>query len=406
MKKIICFVASLALVLTACSKPHERVNTSENSGYDANYSFSESSGQDITSSESKYKIPEENDPPVILLDKEKEFWKGYSDTYSVLEQGWANNEYYFIILKHKETEQTKLVFYDVEKEKVIDFGNIEIGFEKDSSLRNYFFSKEDAFYIMINHSQFLKICFENLELSYVDANIWSSWGNKNTIKNIFISPLGMVAELADEFTIYLYDILSRDNMTVIDVSEIAKEGIVLNQGVSWSFTGEYFEIFINELRYKHADDRISDDVCYAVFSSSGEFLRYVYGNFGTWDYDSIWLYHCDEEDKFPLSHNKWSVYSLSNPEKEPVEIQLSDFVDGGDFPIYSMHHIREYRGPDATRTRILKIDISNGTVETVAVFDGNIFFRSEPSYDGKYFAEYNYDYKSGEFFLYFLETLH
>lgn len=385
MKKIFAAVLAVLMMLTACTKPVEQESESS---------------EENSQSESKSFVSDENDLPITSVEKEQKFWKQYSDEYSVLEDGWANDEYYFTILKHKESEKTKLLFYDVEKEKIIDFGNIEIGFsESDFTFRYHFFSKDDAFYIMINRSQFLKIVFESLELSYIDTDIWDYWGNKSLIHDIFVSPFGTVAELIDESTIYLYDILAKDDITVIDTSEIAKEGILLNQGIQWSFNGKYFEIFVNEAWLIYASDRIYDNCCYALFSSDGEFIRYAYGNWGSWDNDSVWLYHDYRES--PISHDRWSVYSLLNPEEEAKEVYMSNFAENGFLPMYSVHHMREYREED-NKTRILKIDVLTGTAKVVAIFDGNYFVNTSPSPSGKYFAKYSFNYESEEFFYYFL----
>ena len=113
MKKIICFLLIFTMMLTACSKRNvEIVDPTKPIENDSELVVSE--GEESMTSE------EWEELPLVSLSENIEFWREYSEKYDVRIDGWASDNYYFIILKSKEDENFRYLFWDVKNEKIID----------------------------------------------------------------------------------------------------------------------------------------------------------------------------------------------------------------------------------------------------------------------------------------------
>ena len=91
MKKIICILLIFTMMLTACSKRNvEIVDPTKPIENDSELVVSE--GEESMTSE------EWEELPLVSLSENIEFWREYSEKYDVRIDGWASDNYYFIIL--------------------------------------------------------------------------------------------------------------------------------------------------------------------------------------------------------------------------------------------------------------------------------------------------------------------
>ena len=201
---------------------------------------------------------------------------------------------------------------------------------------------------------------------------------------IFFSPNGITAELVDENSILIYDALAPDKAKLIKTNDIAKEGIQLNQGISWSRTGEYF-VFVN---HHYSDDIFEDGEC-SVFDKNGAFIRYIYGSNMQWDYDSVWASHV-----YTTAHKGpevWSIYSITDPQKEPIEVEDIFSLRGSVDPRNGIYYA-DIPNEDRTARTVIMVDTNSGVVKPCFRYGMNVFGFGQCSPDGKFYAKYRCNY--------------
>ena len=292
-RKILSVLGVLMAVLmaltafSACNKTPAGADSSGGSGESVSTeqggepSVSES-GAESRESGAQNESFEQSDIPFITFEKEKELWSSYSEKYTLYSCDWANERYFAIVLKSKSDDSYKIVFWDTENSAIVDVK------DPDEEERQHFYSldtgfafcRDNAYFILADSGRFFRISFDTFECSLVDG-VKKIYPQEKVRDVIFFSPNGIAAELVDENSILIYDALAPDKAKLIKTNDIAKEGIQLNQGISWSRTGEYFA-FMN-----HGEGEMFEDNEYSVFDKNGAFIRYIYGSNMQWDYDSV-----------------------------------------------------------------------------------------------------------------------
>ena len=366
MKKIICFLLIFTMMLTACSKRNvEIVDPTKPIENDSELVVSE--GEESMTSE------EWEELPLVSLSENIEFWREYSEKYDVRIDGWASDNYYFIILKSKEDENFRYLFWDVKNEKIIDLGE----HETELFLANHTFSRDGKFYMISSPDRIMEIELGSFEILYIDIKIPDGYIEKELQNTLSLSPLGIVAEFKDEFTLLIYDIFNPEQKKTVNLNEAAPLGAMLNQGINWSFDGKYFSVFVYE-----EDGEYHEDSTYAIFNFEGEYIRNVTGaDREIWDKDQVWTWSYEDENE-----GKFLIYSLKESDSEPIKV--SQYVS-------DLNQIRPRNGiyyyqqenDDKTECKIIMVDSLKGIYKPVARFDvGSFGWIPEISPNGKHIA--------------------
>ena len=323
---------------------------------------------------------EQSDIPFITFEKEKELWSSYSENYTLYSCDWANERYFAIVLKSKSDDSYKIVFWDTENSAIVDvkdpgeeerqhFYSLDTGFA---------FCRDNAYFILADSGRFFRISFDTFECSLVDG-VKKIYPQEKVRDVIFFSPNGIAAELGDENSILIYDALAPDKAKLIKTNDIAKEGIQLNQGISWSRTGEYFA-FMN-----HGEGEMFEDNEYSVFDKNGAFIRYIYGGNMQWDYDSVWASHV-----YTTAHKGpevWSIYSIDEPQKEPIEVEDIFLLRGSVDPRNGIYYAG-IPNEDRTARTVIMVDTNSGVVKPCFRYEMNVLGGGQCSPDGKFYAKY------------------
>ena len=350
--------------LAACNKAPAGADSSGGS------SESESTEQGGESSE-QTSTTEENNVPFLTFEKEKEFWSAYSEKYTLYSCDWANDRYFAIVLKSKSDGSYKIVFWDTENSAVIEAKYLDEKSAFAALDTNASFSRDNAFYLCSDSGQFFRISFDTFECSPAYNALFSEEG--------FISRKGTVAELVDKNSIRLYDVLAPNEQLLIKTDDI----IQLNQGISWSFNGEYFAVM------NHGEGETLEDNEYSVFDKNGAFVRYVYGSDIFWDYNSAWLTHSYPSDSEEA--DVWSVYSLDEPEKAPYNIEDVFSMRNCISPRNGIYYADVPSEDRAFRT-VTMVDTSSGAVKPCFEYGiGELgFIKRSPN--GNFLAAYRCEY--------------
>ena len=361
--------------LSACNKAPDGAENNDGSGE----SISESSN-----SGAQNESFEQSDIPFITFEKEKELWSSYSEKYTLYSCDWANDRYFAIVLKSKSDDSYKIVFWDTENSAIVDVK------DPDEEERQHFYSlstniafcRDNAYFILAGSGRFFRISFDTFECSLVDG-VKKIYPQEKVRDVIFFSPNGIAAELVDENSILIYDALAPDKAKLIKTNDIAKEGIQLNQGISWSRTGEYFA-FMN-----HGEGEMFEDNEYSVFDKNGAFIRYIYGSNMQWDYDSVWASHV-----YTAAHKGpevWSIYSITDPQKEPIEVEDIFSLRGSVAPRNGIYYAN-LPNEDRTARTVIMVDTNSGVVKPCFCYGMNVFGFGQFSPDGKFYAIYRRNY--------------
>ncbi len=327
---------------------------------------------------------EQSDIPFITFEKEKELWSSYSENYTLYSCDWANERYFAIVLKSKSDDSYKIVFWDTENSAIVDVK------DPDEEERQHFYSlstniafcRDNAYFILAGSGRFFRISFDTFECSLVDG-VKKIYPQEKVRDVIFFSPNGIAAELVDENSILIYDALAPDKAKLIKTNDIAKEGIQLNQGISWSRTGEYFA-FMN-----HGEGEMFEDNEYSVFDKNGAFIRYIYGSNMKWDYDSVWASHV-----YTAAHKGpevWSIYSITDPQKEPIEVEDIFSLRGSVDPRNGIYYAG-IPNEDRTARTVIMVDTNSGVVKPCFRYGMNVLGGGQCSPDGKFYTKYRCNY--------------
>ena len=327
---------------------------------------------------------EQSDIPFITFEKEKELWSSYSENYTLYSCDWANERYFAIVLKSKSDDSYKIVFWDTENSAIVDVK------DPDEEERQHFYSlstniafcRDNAYFILAGSGRFFRISFDTFECSLVDG-VKKIYPQEKVRDAIFFSPNGIAAELVDENSILIYDALAPDKAKLIKTNDIAKEGIQLNQGISWSRTGEYFA-FMN-----HGEGEMFEDNEYSVFDKNGAFIRYIYGGNMQWDYDSVWASHV-----YTTAHKGpevWSIYSIDEPQKEPIEVEDIFSLRGSVDPRNGIYYAG-IPNEDRTARTVIMVDTNSGVVKPCFRYEMNVLGGGQCSPDGKFYTKYRCNY--------------
>ena len=326
----------------------------------------------------------ENSVPFLTFEKEKELWSAYSEKYTLYSCDWANDRYFAIVLKSKSNDSYKIVFWDTENSAIVDVK------DPDEEERQHFYSldtgfafcRDNAYFVLAGSGRFFRISFDTFECSLVDG-VKKIYPQEKVRDVIFFSPNGIAAELVDENSILIYDALAPDKAKLIKTNDIAKEGIQLNQGISWSRTGEYFA-FMN-----HGEGEMFEDNEYSVFDKNGAFIRYIYGSNMQWDYDSVWAYHV-----YTAAHKGpkvWSIYSITDPQKEPIEVEDIFSLRGSVDPRNGIYYA-DIPNEDRTARTVIMVDTNSGVVKPCFRYEMNVLGGGQCSPDGKFYTKYRCNY--------------
>ena len=376
--------------LSACNKIPAGADSSGGSGESVSTeqggepSVSES-GAESGESGAQNESFEQSDIPFITFEKEKELWSSYSENYTLYSCDWANERYFAIVLKSKSDDSYKIVFWDTENSAIV------VVKDPDEEERQHFYSldtgfafcRDNAYFILADSGRFFRISFDTFECSLVDG-VKKIYPQEKVRDVIFFSPNGITAELVDENSILIYDALAPDKAKLIKTNDIAKEGIQLNQGISWSRTGEYF-VFVN---HHYSDDIFEDGEC-SVFDKNGAFIRYIYGSNMQWDYDSVWASHV-----YTTAHKGpevWSIYSITDPQKEPIEVEDIFSLRGSVDPRNGIYYA-DIPNEDRTARTVIMVDTNSGVVKPCFRYGMNVFGFGQCSPDGKFYAKYRCNY--------------
>ena len=361
--------------LAACEKAPAGADSSGGSGE----SVSES-GESGAQNESF----EQSDIPFITFEKEKGLWSSYSEKYTLYSCDWANERYFAIVLKSKSDDSYRIVFWDTENSAIVDVK--DPGEEERqhfySLSTNIAFCRDNAYFILADSGRFFRISFDTFECSLVDG-VKKIYPQEKVRDAIFFSPNGIAAELVDENSILIYDALAPDKAKLIKTNDIAKEGIQLNQGISWSRTGEYFA-FMN-----HGEGEMFEDNEYSVFDKNGVFIRYIYGSNMKWDYDSVWASHV-----YTTAHKGpevWSIYSITDPQKEPIEVEDIFSLRGSVDPRNGIYYAG-IPNEDRTARTVIMVDTNSGVVKPCFCYGMNVLGGGQCSPDGKFYTKYRCNY--------------
>ena len=361
--------------LAACEKAPAGADSSGGSGE----SVSES-GESGAQNESF----EQSDIPFITFEKEKGLWSSYSEKYTLYSCDWANERYFAIVLKSKSDDSYRIVFWDTENSAIVDVK--DPGEEERqhfySLSTNIAFCCDNAYFILADSGRFFRISFDTFECSLVDG-VKKIYPQEKVRDAIFFSPNGIAAELVDENSILIYDALAPDKAKLIKTNDIAKEGIQLNQGISWSRTGEYFA-FMN-----HGEGEMFEDNEYSVFDKNGVFIRYIYGSNMKWDYDSVWASHV-----YTTAHKGpevWSIYSITDPQKEPIEVEDIFSLRGSVDPRNGIYYAG-IPNEDRTARTVIMVDTNSGVVKPCFCYGMNVLGGGQCSPDGKFYTKYRCNY--------------
>ena len=327
---------------------------------------------------------EQSDIPFITFEKEKELWSSYSEKYTLYSCDWANDRYFAIVLKSKSDDSYKIVFWDTENSAIVEVK------DPDEEERQHFYSlstniafcRDNAYFILADSGRFFRISFDTFECSLVDG-VKKIYPQEKVRDVIFFSPNGIAAELVDENSILIYDALAPDKAKLIKTNDIAKEGIQLNQGISWSRTGEYFA-FMN-----HGEGEMFEDNEYSVFDKNGVFIRYIYGSNMKWDYDSVWASHV-----YTTAHKGpevWSIYSITDPQKEPIEVEDIFSLRGSVDPRNGIYYAG-IPNEDRTARTVIMVDTNSGVVKPCFRYEMNVLGGGQCSPDGKFYTKYRCNY--------------
>lgn len=324
--------------------------------------------------EQELSVPEgEKELPLVSVSEDIKFWREYSEKNEVRIDGWANDDYYFIIFKSKEDESFRYLFRDSENEKIIDLGE----HETELFLANHTFCRDGKFYMISSPDKIMEIELGSFEISYIDIKFTDEYIEKELNSVLSLSPLGMAAEFKDEFTLLIYDILNPEQKKTVDLKEAASLGAMLNQGINWSFDGKYFSVFVYE-----EGGEYHEDSTYAIFNSEGEYIRSVAGgDRETWDNDRVWTRSYDDENE-----GKFLIYSLKEPDSEPIKVSqyISDLNQIR--PRNGIYYYQQ-KNDNKTECKIIMVDSLKGISEPVARFDvGSFGWIPEVSPSGKYIA--------------------
>ena len=363
-------------VLSACNKTPAGAENSGGSGESVSTDDAQSSEQTSTA--------EEKEVPFLTFEKEKELWSSYSEKYTLYSCDWANERYFAIVLKSKSDDSYKIVFWDTENSAIVDVK------DPDEEERQRFYSldtgfafcRDNAYFILADSGRFFRISFDTFECSLVDG-VKKIYPQEKVRDVIFFSPNGIAAELVDENSILIYDALAPDKAKLIKTNDIAKEGIQLNQGISWSRTGEYFA-FMN-----HGEGEMFEDNEYSVFDKNGAFIRYIYGSNMKWDYDSVWASHV-----YTAAHKGpevWSIYSITDPQKEPIEVEDIFSLRGSVDPRNGIYYAG-IPNEDRTARTVIMVDTNSGVVKPCFCYGMNVLGGGQCSPDGKFYTKYRCNY--------------
>ena len=375
--------------LSACNKTPAGAENSGRSGESVSES-SESGAQTSTDEENsgnsgaQNESFEQSDIPFITFEKEKELWSSYSEKYTLYSCDWANERYFAIVLKSKSDDSYKIVFWDTENSAIVDVK--DPGEEERqhfySLSTNIAFCRDNAYFILADSGRFFRISFDTFECSLVDG-VKKIYPQEKVRDVIFFSPNGIAAELVDENSILIYDALAPDKAKLIKTNDIAKEGIQLNQGIRWSRTGEYFA-FMN-----HGEGEMFEDNEYSVFDKNGAFIRYIYGSNMQWDYDSVWASHV-----YTAAHKGpevWSIYSIDEPQKEPIEVEDIFSLRGSVDPRNGIYYA-DIPNEDRTARTVIMVDTNSGVVKPCFCYEMNVLGGGQCSPDGKFYTKYRCNY--------------
>ena len=375
--------------LSACNKAPAGLESGGGSGESLSES-SESGAQTSTEGENtgnsgaQTSTDEENSVPFLTFEKEKELWSSYSEKYTLYSCDWANDRYFAIVLKSKNDNSYRIVFWDTENSAIVDVK------DPDEEERQRFYSldtgfafcRDNAYFILADSGRFFRISFDTFECSLVDG-VKKIYPQEKVRDVIFFSPNGIAAELVDENSILIYDALAPDKAKLIKTNDIAKEGIQLNQGISWSRTGEYFA-FMN-----HGEGEMFEDNEYSVFDKNGVFIRYIYGSNMQWDYDSVWASHV-----YTAAHKGpevWSIYSITDPQKEPIEVEDIFSLRGSVDPRNGIYYAG-IPNEDRTARTVIMVDTNSGVVKPCFCYGMNVLGGGQCSPDGKFYTKYRCNY--------------
>lgn len=378
MKKIICLFFVIAMLFGCSADTNTEIEKNE----------TEQTENEISSTASE---TEEEEIPFVSVAEDIEFWSKYWENYTRCTYDWIDDNYFFILLENKDGENFRYIFWDAENEKLTDLGEheTEIFLEKRK-----FFSRNGNFYMITSPNKIMQIELESFEISYIDINISERYIEKEWCRIISLSPCGIVAELEDEYTLLIYDIFEQEQKTTVDLKKVAPLGMLLNQGIEWSFDGKYFSLFVYEEGKEYHQDST-----YAIFNSEGNFIRNITGcDRGVWDTDRVWTWSYSDENK-----ENYYIYSLSEPHSEPIIVP--NFYN-------SFYGLRPRNGicyyeetSDESGSKLVKVDSLNDAVRYFAEFDIDEFSSIPcPSVGGKNIALPDAaDYNGNEFFFKFLE---
>ena len=394
-RKILSVIGVLMAVLmstaalAACEKTPAGADSSGGSGESVSTeqggepSVSES-GAESGESGAQTSTEGENSVPFLTFEKEKELWSSYSEKYTLYSCDWANDRYFAIVLKNKNDNSCKIVFWDAENSAIVDVK------DPDEEERQHFYSldtgfafcRDNAYFVLAGSGRFFRISFDTFECSLVDG-VKKIYPQEKVRDVIFFSPNGIAAELVDENSILIYDALAPDKAKLIKTNDIAKEGIQLNQGISWSRTGEYFA-FMN-----HGEGEMFEDNEYSVFDKNGAFIRYIYGSNMKWDYDSVWASHV-----YTTAHKGpevWSIYSITDPQKEPIEVEDIFSLRGSVDPRNGIYYAG-IPNEDRTARTVIMVDTNSGVVKPCFRYGMNVLGGGQCSPDGKFYTKYRCNY--------------
>lgn len=363
MKKIIALFLAV-IMFASCSE---------------NADFQNSNAAENEESEQALDMPEET--PLLSLAGDIEFWGKYSENYNVCIYDWANDDYFFILLRSKDGEDFRYLFWEAENEKLIDLGE----YKTELFLAEHIFCREGNFYMISAPDKIMKIELGSFEISYMDANFSDEYSEKELERIISLSPTGTVAEIKDKYTLLLYDILNPEEKKTVDLKKAAPFGIMINQGINWSFDGKYFSLFVYE-----EGGEYHQDSTYSIFSSEGEFIRNVTGgDREIWDNDQVWTWSYNDAAK-----ENYYIYSLIEPDSEPAAVFKYCSPLNQTRPRNGIYFYQK-TNEDETECEIIMVDSVNDITEPIARFDFAGFSQIiYPSPNGKFlaFIEKNNEY--------------
>ena len=372
MKKLICLLFAIS-ILTACS-PNANLKNGDNE-----IKQTEKEISSIISETEKEEIA------LVSVAESIEFWSDYVENYTVSIYDWVNDDYFFILLKSKYGENFRYLFWDTRKNKLLDLGE----HETELFLANHIFCRDGNFYMISSQNKIMKIELGNFDISYIDFTLPEGYSKKELENIISLSPLGIVAELKDEFTLLLYDVFDPIQKKTIELKEIVSSGIMLNQGVNWSFDGRYFSLFVYEEEKGYHQDRT-----YTIFNSEGEFIRNVTGgDREIWDNNCVWTWSYEDEER----ENHY-IYSCSVPDSPPIIKNNFFNLKNGFIPRKGVYYKIESNNIDSG-CMVIKADLLHDEIKPILkITDGSFNYIPYPSPSGKSIMLL---YKDNLFYFYF-----